>query len=249
MGKFTAKQLGATYFQGSEPIDGIWATGDLIVTNACVMPVGFGVGDHQLFVIDFSTNALVGSGLHTIVHPTLRHLNTKINGCAQWYNKMLRQNILCHCLLERLVTAASSSRSKEEVSKKLNTLDQEGGEYMKHTEKKCRRHKLGRIPFSPEALLWIRQCQVYRSLLRWHARKIRNWGNLKRTALWCQINTPFQLLVEDIKLHLTICKEKCNYFCKHGKCHCQQHLNHCLEAAQEREDKAAECQILALIKQ
>jgi hypothetical protein len=54
--------------------------------------------------------------------------------------------------------------------------------------------------------------------------------------------------VEDIKLHLTICKEKCNYFCKQGKCHCQQHLNHCLKAAQEREDKAAERQILALIK-
>ncbi len=44
--EFTAKQLGARYFQGSKPIDGIWATGNLAVANACVMPVGFGVGDH-----------------------------------------------------------------------------------------------------------------------------------------------------------------------------------------------------------
>jgi hypothetical protein len=67
VGEFTVKQLGALYIRGSKPIDGIWATGNLTVTNACVMPVGFGVGNHQLFVIDFATTMLVGSGLHTIV--------------------------------------------------------------------------------------------------------------------------------------------------------------------------------------
>ncbi|KAL3806180.1 hypothetical protein ACHAXA_008049 [Cyclostephanos tholiformis] len=58
VGDFTARQLGATYFRGSEPIDGIWATGNITVTNACMMPVGFGVGDHRLFVVDFATNVL-----------------------------------------------------------------------------------------------------------------------------------------------------------------------------------------------
>jgi hypothetical protein len=27
--EFTARQLGATYFCGSEPIDGVWTTGDI----------------------------------------------------------------------------------------------------------------------------------------------------------------------------------------------------------------------------
>jgi hypothetical protein len=67
VGEFTAKQLKATYFRGSKSIDRIWATGNLTVTNACIMPVGFGVGDHQLFMIDFATTRLVGSGSHTIV--------------------------------------------------------------------------------------------------------------------------------------------------------------------------------------
>jgi hypothetical protein len=147
-----------------------------------------------------------------------------------------------------MVAAAFSRKSKEAVSAKLNMLDWEGEAYMKHAEKKCRRLKAGRIPFSPEALLWIRQCQVYRSLMRWYAGKIQNQGNLKCTARRCQINAPFQLSIEDIKLHLTICKEKCNYFCKHGKRHRQQHLNHCLEAAQEQENEAAEHQILVLLK-
>jgi hypothetical protein len=120
------------------------------------MPVGFGVGDHQLFVIDFANTMLVGLGLHTIIHPALRWLNTKIEGCAQWYNKILQRNILCHCLLEQMVAAASSSKSKEAVSAKLNMLDQEGEAYMKHANKKYHWLKMGRIPFSPEASVRLR---------------------------------------------------------------------------------------------
>jgi hypothetical protein len=56
------------------------------------------------------------------------------------------------------------------------------------------------------------------------------------------------LTVNNIKLRLCICKEKCDYFWKHGKWHQRQHLNQCLERAQEREDEAAEFQILAIIK-
>ncbi len=96
VGEFTTRQLGATHFCGSEPIDGVWTTGDITVTNACVMPVGYGVVDHRLFVIDFATTTLVGSGSTTVVRPALRRLNTKIHGCADWYNNSLRWNILCH---------------------------------------------------------------------------------------------------------------------------------------------------------
>ncbi len=132
------------------------------------MPVGFGVGDHQLFVIDFATTTLVSSGTTTVVRPALRRLNTKIHGCADRYNKSLHRNILRHRLLEQMVAVASTGASKSDMAQTLNKLDQEGEAYMKHAEKKCRQLKSGRIHFSPEASLWIRQCQVYRSLLRWH---------------------------------------------------------------------------------
>ncbi len=126
VGEFTARQLGATYFCGSEPIDGVWTTGDITVTNACVMPVGFGVGDHRLFVIDFATTTLVGSGTTTVVRPTLHRLNKKIFGCAHRYNISLRRNILRHQLLEQMVAAASSGAPKDDMAQKLNKLDQKG---------------------------------------------------------------------------------------------------------------------------
>jgi hypothetical protein len=83
VGKFTAKHLGATYFRWSKAIDSIWATDDLAVAISCMLPVGFGVRDHQLFVIDFATTMLVGSGSHKIICPAICRLNTKIEGCTQ----------------------------------------------------------------------------------------------------------------------------------------------------------------------
>ena len=147
-----------------------------------------------------------------------------------------------------MINAANLHDNKEIILAKLNQLDREGEQYMQHTKKKCRRIKSGGIPFSPEASLWIRQCQVYRSLLRWHARKIRNRGNMKRTARQCRIKNPFFLSVEELQLWLNICKTKCNYFRKHGKWHRQQHLTQCLDAAKDREDEDAERKILAIIQ-
>jgi hypothetical protein len=214
----------------------------------CVMPVGYGVGNHRLFVVDFATASMIGTCPPKIVWPALRRLNTKISGCALRYNRALRRNILRHRLLERMINVANLHDGKEIISAKLNQLDREGEQYMRHAEKKCRQIKSGRIPFSPEASLWIRQCQVYRLLLRWHAGKIRNRSNLKRTARRCQIENPFFLSVEELQLRLKICKTKCDYFRKHGKRHCQQHLTQCLEAAKDREDEDAERKILAIIR-
>jgi hypothetical protein len=190
---------------------------------------------------------MVGTCLPKIIRPALHRLNTKIPNCALRYNRALCKQILCHQLLERMIPVAESDGSKEAILAKLNQLDQEGEQYTKHAEKKCCWIKLGRIPFCPEASLWIRQCQVYRSLLRWHAGKIRNQGNLKRTAWRCRINTPFFLSVEGLKLWLEICKRKCDYFWKHGKQHCRQHLDQCLEVAKDRADDEAEQKIPAII--
>ena len=50
VGEFTGKKIGPTFFKGSKPIDRVWATNDLIVTHACVMPAGFDVGDHHIII-------------------------------------------------------------------------------------------------------------------------------------------------------------------------------------------------------
>ena len=53
VGNYTGNKIGATSFRGTKPIDGVWVTFDVVIIGACVMPAGYGIGDHRLFVLYF----------------------------------------------------------------------------------------------------------------------------------------------------------------------------------------------------
>jgi hypothetical protein len=89
VGDFSGKKIGATHFQGSEPINAVWVTGDIEVENTYIMPVGYGVGDHRLFIVDFRMSSMVGADPTKIIRPALCRLNTKIAGCNNKYNHHL----------------------------------------------------------------------------------------------------------------------------------------------------------------
>ena len=61
------EKLSATHFRGSRPIDAIWTTKDLEVTNACAMPIGYGGGDHRMIVVDISRQSLLGLHPKTVL--------------------------------------------------------------------------------------------------------------------------------------------------------------------------------------
>ena len=248
VGAYTGKKIGATFFRGSTPIDGAWATNDLSIVGACVMPVGFGVGDHRLFVIDIRMSSMVGAAPPKIVRPVARRVNTKIPRMMERYNDLLERLYIEHRMNTRLVKAETTCTSKEELAHTLNKLDKEGTQYRRHAEKKCRRIKSGRIPFSPEAEVWIRRKQVFESLLRYKRGKIRNKSNLRRAALRCGIKRALQLKWKEIKERLKVCEEKCDYFSRHGASYRKRHLQNRLEIARSKNNRKAEAQILAIIR-
>ncbi len=43
---------GATFFRKSKPIDGLWVSNDLDISNSCMMPFGYGIGNHRAFILD-----------------------------------------------------------------------------------------------------------------------------------------------------------------------------------------------------
>ena len=50
----------ATYFHETKLIDAVLVTKDLAVANACAMPMGYGIGDHCAFIVDFHLALMVG---------------------------------------------------------------------------------------------------------------------------------------------------------------------------------------------
>ncbi len=186
-GEFTHQLVGPTYFRGSKPIDGIWATSDIAVSNGCIMPAGYSIGDHRMFVVDFNAKDIIGQAPPRVIRATSRRLNTRIPRVANKYVRILEEKVLRPQLIERIGAAHTSSKSCRKMMKRINRIDRELGQYMRHAEKKCCKIKSGQIPFSPEASVWIKRTQVYRLLLKYHKGRIRNRGNLKRLARQCGI--------------------------------------------------------------
>ncbi len=124
--KQTGIQTGATFFRGSQPINGLWVSDDLDISNACVMPFGYGVGDHRPFVLDIPLQSLIGVNPVQIIQPASRRLNSRLPGCGKAYVRSLEGNIIQHHLIERLHEAHTGAYSAEERAQKVIAIDEEG---------------------------------------------------------------------------------------------------------------------------
>jgi hypothetical protein len=137
VGNQCGSTLPATHVRGQRPIDAVWATKDITVTNACCMPIGYGIGDHRSFMIDFLTSSLVGIDPQPIVHPKARRLNTKIPGCSERYNEIFEQDIIRHRLIEKLNDTHKIGGGSERLGSAWRKLRKSAGncgtvEYLSH---------------------------------------------------------------------------------------------------------------------
>ena len=212
------------------------------------MPCGYGVGDHCLFIVDFLASSLVGDTPLKIVRPAARRLNTRLPKVAERYAKEVEALVIRHRLIERIGAVHESEMGKKWIQGEMNAIDKECGQYMLGAEKRCRKIRSGVIPFSPEAVRWIRRAQVYRSLLQFMAGRRKNKGNLRRLARRVGIARPFQMSQEELKIRLRTCKGKCQALKKTGWLARRRFLRARSLEAQQQEDYATAEKILSLIK-
>jgi hypothetical protein len=96
----TGASPGATFFRGSKPINRLWISSNLDISNACVMPFGYGIDNHCAFILNIPIKSLVGVDPVKIVRPAGRQLNSRLSGCSKSYIDNLEANITWHRLLE-----------------------------------------------------------------------------------------------------------------------------------------------------
>jgi hypothetical protein len=65
----TGASPGATFFRGSWPIDSLWVSSDLDISNVCIIPFRFGVDNHRAFILDIPLELLVGVNPVKIIRP------------------------------------------------------------------------------------------------------------------------------------------------------------------------------------
>ncbi len=214
--RYTGKKIRPTHFRGQLPVDGIWATPNVMVSNACIMPAGYRIGDHRQFVIDLHTASLVGPGPPRERHAASRRLNTRLPHVVKKYTENLEENLRRHRLIKKLGEAHSGSTDREGIWFKIGKVDENSMQFMKHAKKKCRRLKSGRISFLPESVIWIKREQIYKSLMEYQRGRNKHRGDLKRATRKQGIKEPFQITMSELKTRMDVCVERNNYFREHG---------------------------------
>ena len=139
VGTFTVKNIGATFFIGSNPIDAVWATQDIVMVGACVMPAGYGVSNHRLFVLKFLTSSLIEKTPRQIIRSSARRLKTRIPSTKDNYSNVMENLVVSHRLTERMVAAHNTSSSILLVKEIIDIIYQEGFQCMHHSDL-MRRH-------------------------------------------------------------------------------------------------------------
>ena len=85
-----------TYIDGTDPIDGIWASDTLEVMGVKILPFYSSVGDHRTMVFDITTRSLIGKFEKKIVRSGCRRLTTTNEASLAKYTAIVEQQMARH---------------------------------------------------------------------------------------------------------------------------------------------------------
>jgi Reverse transcriptase (RNA-dependent DNA polymerase) len=142
-----------TNIHGSKPIDGIFGSTSLTATRSGFMSFAWGLSsDHRLIWVDIHSNKLLGNNAPKLWKPQTRRLKCNDPNIVSTFNKLRKEYLQKHRGFDLYNEISSSITAMEdkEWEDKIEALDELRTASMIYAEKKCRRIRMGSVPWSPE---------------------------------------------------------------------------------------------------
>ncbi len=121
----TGIPLPPTHNRGTVLIDAVFGIAVLMVTSVALLPSRAGVGDHRVFLIDVSSDSIMGDIFPRVIPAAGCLLNCKSDKIKSNYIKVLTQLSNRHLILKKLlvVDRESNGTSPSMVQLKMNIID------------------------------------------------------------------------------------------------------------------------------
>ncbi len=134
----TGQFLPPTFRTGSIPIVGIFATHGIECANVTLLPHLGGVGDHQRFIINFTSKSVIGNDFPNIVRCATRKLHCTSKRMINFYVKELTSKCDEHNMFRRMedIPCLTDYLEKDDFAFLMNSWDVEFMELMLHSEMK-----------------------------------------------------------------------------------------------------------------
>ena len=204
----------ASYFRGSSPLTGCFTTQGIDVVNVYVSAHQAGAGDHRYWIIDLSSQSVLGTSYPHLVRPRGRKLKCVVERTAKRYTKRLRQLCGRHLMFSKMEALHESvSKADNAVLRDgMNRWDRENVQHKYSAEGDCNTFKNHHLEFSPVVDIWIKRRDLYKQLKSINERR----GSGKRPPIShflraCEhynISRPFSLSDEEIDGLIAHCKQR-----------------------------------------
>ena len=105
----TRKHLPPTHRRGSTPIDAVFGTTGLVCSAALLLPFNEGVGDHRVFIVDITSESILGDVFPRVIPPSRRLLNCKSDKIKNSYIAVPNQLLNRHLIFQKLLRTDRAS--------------------------------------------------------------------------------------------------------------------------------------------
>ncbi len=201
-----------TFRTGSIPIDGIFATAGIECVNVTLLPHLSGVGDHRCFIIDFSSDSVIGSDFPNIVRVAARKLHCTSTWMVRLYNAELTAKSEEHNMFHRMdeILRLTDYLETQDFIMLMNSLDTELMEFMLHSENEVSKFMMGHIEWSPTIGIWLSR--------RWLLKRVQQWmqgigppdpRNMFRDCHRMNIPDPRVVSYDTICMHIVNSHKRC----------------------------------------
>ena len=204
-----------THIDGSQPIDGIFATPDIDVTNSLLLSFHESVGDHRTMIVEVTTKSAIGRYQGKIVRPTSRRLTLRQPAAVQSYNSCVHRQFYIHRIPQRLASLldeASSYQLKapsESFRQRCEIIHKQIADIRIHAESVCRKILKPALEFSPTIQYWYDRAHAYIQLIKIKSGVARKHVDVSRAVQFAKrkhILDPRSLTLEQCKDGLKLCK-------------------------------------------
>ena len=154
-----------THADGSLPIDGIFATPDLDVTNFLALSFHESVGDHRTMIVEITTSSAIGRFQGNIVCPTSRRLTLRQPRSVQAYNDEMDRQLKQHNIAQRIArlrdeVARSETLPSSDLALRCTRLHSQIAQMRIHSERVCRKLLKPALEFSPPIQFWYNRAHA-----------------------------------------------------------------------------------------
>jgi hypothetical protein len=153
----TGEMLPPTHACGRTPIDALFGSVGLVCTVASLLPVRVGVGNHQIFIADFTSESILSNAFLRVILIASWLLNFASDKINNNYTALLNQLSNRHLIFKKLllIDNASNHISPAKVKVRMNRVDLELEQFIQLAEKDRHKFNCNNIKWSPYVGVWI----------------------------------------------------------------------------------------------